>query len=92
MNNGNYGNFNDEVILNLTTMIFCYNFKSVYSFIPYAGVGLLDSWNNSSSTDMTTNLGILNRIRVNHNFDINVDLNSSIILSNFNGDKSGLGK
>ncbi len=90
--NGNYGNFNGDVMLNLSNMIFGYNFKRVYSFIPYAGVGLLDSWNNSSSTDMTTNLGILNRIRVNHNFDINVDLNSSIILSNFNGDKSGLGK
>ena len=42
----NLANFHGDVMLNLSNMLCGYNEERVYSFIPYAGAGLVHSWSD----------------------------------------------
>ena len=90
--NSNYGNVTGDVMFDLINMIAGYNFNRVYSVMPYAGIGFAEAWQSDNTTDLTTNLGIMNKFKINRSLDINLDLTSSVIFSNYNSDKSGLGK
>lgn len=62
-----------EALFDVTNMIWGYNPKRVYSFVPYLGVGWVR--NCEAEGDRTAVItGFLNRFKVSEKFDVNVDL------------------
>ena len=69
----NYWNIHEDVTFNLSNLLFGYNEKRVWNFIPYVGMGVM---RNISSNEyaLTYNFGLLNNFRVSSRVQIFADL------------------
>ena len=66
-------NLHEDVMFNLSNMLFGYNEKRVWNFIPYVGLGWvrnLDTKNN----EISYNVGLLNNFRVSKHVQLFLDL------------------
>ena len=87
----NLANFHGDVMLNLSNMLCGYNEERVYSFIPYAGAGLVHSWSDPKENNLGLNLGLINRFRLSSAWDLNVELRGLLMKNAFGGaSKEGL--
>ena len=81
----NLANFHGDVMLNLSNMLCGYNEERVYSFIPYAGAGLVHSWSDPKENNLGLNLGLINRFRLSSAWDLNVELRGLLMKNAFGG-------
>lgn len=88
----NLANVHADVMLNLTNMICGYREDRLYSFIPYAGAGVLHSWTDPSYNELGLNAGLINRFRLSSALDLNVELRGVLMKNSFgNSGPEGLG-
>lgn len=90
-----YLNAHLDIMLNLSQMIGGYNEDRFYSFIPYAGLGWMQSLekasvpapgisNNDGYThEVSASIGLLNRFRVSRALDINLDVRGAFVNDRF---------
>ena len=90
----NYGYLNPNVLFNVSNMVWGYNPERLYSFIPYAGFGLL--WSNGQHSkesdggrehEFSAVAGILNSFKISNFFDLTRDIKGSLLSSQFSHKK-----
>jgi outer membrane protein OmpA-like peptidoglycan-associated protein len=69
----NYFNLHEDVMFNLSNMLFGYNEKRVWNFIPYVGLGWVRNMNYNVN-DISYNFGLLNNFRISKRFNIFLDV------------------
>ncbi len=83
-NANKYWIINEQVLFNLSNMIFGYNQNRVWNFIPYFGAGVNRSMTyNTYGTNL--NFGILNTFRLSNRWAINLDLSWEVLEPDFDG-------
>lgn len=94
----NYGHLNANVLFNVSNMVWGYNPERLYSFVPYAGFGLL--WSKGQNRagvsaskvarehEFSAVAGILNSFRISKAFDLTLDIKGSLLSSHFSHKKS----
>ena len=75
-------NTHEDLMFNFSNLIFGYNEKRVWNFIPYIGVGLASSV-DPVNIEISYNAGILNTFRINDRFAINFELYTAWFEGNF---------
>lgn len=90
-----------DAMLNLSQMIGGYNEDRFYSFIPYAGIGWMQTLekasypsksirnNDGHSYEVSANIGLLNRFRINRALDINLDVRGAYVNDRFDQQLGG---
>lgn len=68
-----YFNIHEDVTFNLSNMLFGYNEKRVWNFIPYVGVGFIRNMDGNSN-GLSGHFGLLNNFRVSNRVQIFADL------------------
>lgn len=83
--NGNkYWTLSEQALFNLSNMLYGYNEKRVWNFIPYIGAGV--GRNMSGNTyAMGLNGGILNTFRLSDRFAVNLDVNYGVWETSMDG-------
>mgnify|MGYP000034857956 CR=1 FL=1 len=71
---GNFVNMHADVMLNLSEMFCGHNPQRAYSFIPYAGAGIIHSTSQPKNDELTWHAGIINRFRITDRLAVNVEL------------------
>ena len=77
-----YLNLHEDVMFNLSNLLYGYNEKRVWNFIPYVGIGWarnMDNVNNGTSY----NFGLLNNFRVSDRVQIFADLHTAWMAGGF---------
>lgn len=69
----NYWNIHEDVTFNLSNLLFGYNEKRVWNFIPYVGMGVMRNM-SANEYALTYNFGLLNNFRVSSRVQIFADL------------------
>lgn len=69
----NYWNIHEDVTFNLSNLLFGYNEKRVWNFIPYVGMGVMRNM-SANEYALTYNFGLLNNFRVCSRVQIFADL------------------
>ena len=82
-----YWNLHEDVTFNLSNMLFGYNEKRVWNFIPYVGIGVARSM-SYDNYDISYNAGLLNNFRVSKHFAIHADL----FINAVEGTHDGIGR
>lgn len=72
-----------DAMFNLSNMFCGYNEKRIYSFIPYAGAGLLHSWSSPKHNDWAFTIGLINRFRLCSALDLNVEIRETFMNNAF---------
>ena len=67
-------NIHEDVMFNLSNMLFGYNEKRVWNFIPYVGLGWIRNCSGNSN-DISYHFGLLNNFRVSKRVQIFADVN-----------------
>lgn len=88
--NGNkYWTLSEQALFNLSNMLYGYNEKRVWNFIPYIGAGV--GRNMSGNTyAMGLNGGILNTFRLSDRFAVNLDVNYGVWETSMDGVNNGV--
>lgn len=81
----NIANFHVDILFDFSNMIGGFNENRLYSFIPYAGFGLIHSWTKPEENNMGANWGLINRFRISSALDFNVELRGLIMKNAFGG-------
>lgn len=66
-------NIHEDVMFNLSNLLFGYNEKRVWNFIPYVGVGFVRNF-DTPNNDYSFNGGLLNNFRVSKHVQIYLDI------------------
>ena len=70
-----YWNIHEDVTFNLSNMLFGYNEKRVWNFIPYVGIGVVRNMSaGNTNYDISYNVGLLNNFRVSKHVQIFLDI------------------
>lgn len=67
-----YWNLHEDVTFNLSNLIFGYNEKRVWNFIPYVGIGVVRNM-SANNYDISYNAGLLNNFRISKHFNVFLD-------------------
>lgn len=78
----NYWNLHEDVTFNLSNLIYGYNEKRVWNFIPYVGIGIGRNM-DGNNYDLTYNVGLLNNFRVNKRVQIFADIYAMAVEGSF---------
>lgn len=68
-----YWNLHEDLTFNLSHLLLGYNERRLWSFIPYAGVGVVRNMNDNVY-DISYNAGLLNTFRINDKFNLFLDV------------------
>lgn len=71
-----------DVMYNLISAIRGYKENRVYELIPYFGAGIANS--GSGNNEFMLNAGFINKFRLSSAWDLNVELKTAVLSSNFN--------
>lgn len=86
----NYWNLHEDLMINLSNMLFGYNENRVWNFIPYLGVGVARDM-TYCNYDISYQAGLLNNFRITKNISAFVDIYGNAIEGTFDGaNKSGV--
>lgn len=80
----NYWTLHEQVLVNMSNMLYGYNPERLYSCIPYMGVGLGRSTSYHHG-GMGCSFGLLNSFRVCKRISVNLDVNYNIYEPDFDG-------
>ena len=75
-------------MLNLSEMFCGHNPQRTYSFIPYAGAGIIHSTSQPKNDELTWHAGIINRFRITDRLAVNVELATAFFKDKFDGELS----
>ncbi|MFA6831183.1 MAG: OmpA family protein [Bacteroidaceae bacterium] len=75
-------NVHFDVLFNLTNALCGYKADRLYNIIPFAGAGILHDW-DVHENETSLNAGIINRFRLNSNWDLNVEARIAYINERF---------
>lgn len=84
VNKSRYWTLNEQVLLNLSNMLYGYNADRLYNFIPYVGA----SWGRNTTyhtKSLGMNFGLLNSFRVSRRLSVDLDLCYGIHEPGFDG-------
>lgn len=84
-----YYSFRGDAMFNLSNILCGYNEKRLYSFIPYAGFGVMKATTGSKQTEFAGHLGLLNTFRLCPALDLNLDLRGTLVEDDFDGESGG---
>lgn len=84
----NFVNMHADVMLNLSEMFCGHNPQRAYSFIPYAGAGIIHSTSQPKNDELTWHAGIINRFRITDRLAVNVELATAFFKDKFDGELS----
>ena len=82
----NMMNLHAEALFNLSNMFCGYNSKRVYSFIPFAGVAWLHSWDTPKTDEFGVTAGLINKFRLSPALDLNIEARGTLIKGGFDGE------
>ena len=82
-------NLHGEVMFNLTNMLGGYKPNRVWNCSPYIGLGLLRAYNGHTTSEIGANLGIHNAFRLTDALDLNLDIRSTLVNDDFDGERGG---
>jgi outer membrane protein OmpA-like peptidoglycan-associated protein len=85
----NFANVHADAMFNLSQLLFGYNEKRVWSFIPYVGLGWMWTWQQPRTHELSGNLGVLNSFRVCSAIDINLEVRGVMVNDRFDGENGG---
>lgn len=74
----NYFNIHEDVMFNLSNMLFGYNETRVWNFIPYVGLGFARNMTNNSN-DISYQAGLLNTFRISNRVGAFLDIYATAI-------------
>ncbi len=77
-----YLNLHEDVMFNLSNLLYGYNEKRVWNFIPYVGIGWARNMSNVDN-EVSYNFGLLNNFRVSDRVQIFADLHTAFIDGGF---------
>ena len=86
---GNFVYMHADVMLNLSEMFCGHNPQRAYSFIPYAGAGIIHSTSQPKNDELTWHAGIINRFRLSNAVDLNLELSATGLEGKFDGEHGG---
>ncbi len=86
---GHFVNMHADVLLNISEMFCGHNLKRTYSFIPYAGAGLIHSTSVPHNDEVSLHAGIINRFRATDRLGVNVELSTTLFKNKFDGEIGG---
>ena len=84
-----YYSFRGDAMFNLSNILCGYSEKRLYSFIPYAGFGVMKATTGSKQTEFAGHLGLLNTFRLCPALDLNLDLRGTLVEDDFDGETGG---
>ncbi len=79
-----YWNIHEDVMFNLSNMLFGYNKDRVWNFIPYVGIGVARNM-SGNSYDISYNAGLYNTFKVCSRAKVFVDLYATALEGSFDG-------
>lgn len=79
-----YLNLHEDVMFNLSNLLYGYNERRVWNFIPYVGLGWARNMTNNNN-EISYNFGLLNNFRVSDRVQIFADLHTAFIEGGFDG-------
>ena len=79
-----YWNIHEDVMFNLSNMLFGYNENRVWNFIPYVGIGVARNMTDNNY-DLSYNAGILNNFRLGKRVSLFLDVYANAMEGTFDG-------
>ena len=79
-----YMNIHEDVMFNLSNLLYGYNERRVWNFIPYAGIGFARNFSYNVNT-VSYNLGIQNTWRLSRHFSVYFDVSAMLAPADFDG-------
>lgn len=79
-----YLNLHEDLMFNLSNLLYGYNERRVWNFIPYVGLGWARNMTNDNN-EISYNFGLLNNFRVSDRVQIFADLHTAFIEGGFDG-------
>ncbi len=79
----NSTNIHGDMLFNVSQMFRGYRPYLCYNFIPYVGIGIMQSVNHGGSTDLTANLGLLNTFQLSPSFNIYFDASAAVFKNEY---------
>lgn len=83
-----YWNLQEQALFNLSNIIRGYKETRVWNFIPYIGFGTLRDC-SANRYGMGASAGLLNTFRITKHWMVNLDVNATCAVQNFDGYSSG---
>lgn len=84
----NYMNIHGDVMFDLMNMIEGYDYQR-WHVSPYIGLGMMFTWQQPRSNEISANLGIFNTCYINEMLDFTIDLRGSMVNDRFDGEQGG---
>lgn len=85
----NYVKAHADVMFNLFNYFYSYQADRFYSFIPYAGIGVMSVMDEPKATRLSFDLGASNEFRINDYFDIVIDVRGNLVGDGMDGEYGG---
>lgn len=75
-----------DVMFNICNMFGGYKAKRIWNIIPYAGLGVMYTWEAPVATEIGATAGLLNSFRLTDGLNLNVDVYGTMTNDRFDGD------
>lgn len=85
-------NLHADVMFNASNLLFGYNPKRFYNFIPYAGIGCFIAWEKERNLKYGLIGGLLNTFKICPGLDLNLDIRGAILDDDFDQETGGFAK
>lgn len=82
-------NIHADVLFNMSSILLGYKADRTWNCSPYVGLGWMATWESPRSRQVSLNLGIFNAIRLSDKFDFNIDLRTTMVKDDFDGEVGG---
>ncbi|WP_133640121.1 OmpA family protein [Sphingobacterium paludis] len=84
-----YLNAHADVLFNFTNLFGGYRLDRFYEASPYVGIGYMFTWEEPVANEVSANLGLFNKFRLNRSWDLSLDLRGSLVHDRFDGEEGG---
>lgn len=84
-----YYNLHADVLFNMSNILCGYKEKRTWNCSPYLGLGWMVTWESPRARELSLNFGIFNAIRLSEKFDFNIDLRTTMVKDDFDGEVGG---
>ncbi|EFK56701.1 hypothetical protein ACFU8T_09090 [Sphingobacterium spiritivorum] len=78
-----------DILVNMNNVIDGYDNERIYSFVPYAGIGIMMTANEPKATKISPNLGVLNTFVLTENLHFTADVRGNFVGDSFDGEVGG---
>jgi len=68
-----------DVMFNITNLLCGYKADRFFNFIPYVGLGWVDTWNTPRERDPVAILGLMGVFRLSSALDLNLDVRRATV-------------